>query len=178
MSSARWKSPVVRGGRGGALGRGRSSTSGVLLDPERREPVVGAERAQPDRRLVEAAHAVDVAHPQPDRAEAGFAPEAHSSSCGSSSSAQRVDAEALAGRLRPVVEHVPEVAAACRADDLLRAMPWLMSSRISTASSSAGSTKLGQPEPESYFASDRKSSVPQPGAAVDARLLRVPVRHP
>ena len=31
-----------------------------------------------------------------------------------------------------------------------------------TLSRFAGSTKLGQPEPESNFASDRKSSAPQP----------------
>jgi len=41
-------------------------------------------------------------------------------------------------------------------------MPWLASIRVSTAAASAGSTKLGQPEPESYFASERKSSAPQP----------------
>ena len=68
----------------------------------------------------------------------------------------------LPRRLRPVVEDVTEVAAAGRADTSMRAMPWLRSSRVSTASSSEGSTKLGQPEPESYFASERKSSVPHP----------------
>ena len=44
----------------------------------------------------------------------------------------------------------------------VRTIPWLVSTCVSTLESDAGSTKLGQPEPESNFASDRKSSVPQP----------------
>ena len=44
----------------------------------------------------------------------------------------------------------------------VRIIPWLLSSRSSTASASAGSVKLGQPLPESNFASDRNSSAPQP----------------
>src|SRR2546423_4525211 len=38
----------------------------------------------------------------------------------------------------------------------------LLSSLVSTASSLVGSKKAGQPQPESYFASARKSSAPQP----------------
>jgi len=41
-------------------------------------------------------------------------------------------------------------------------MPWLVSTSSSTESSEAGSTKLGQPDPEWNFASERKSSAPQP----------------
>ncbi len=33
---------------------------------------------------------------------------------------------------------------------------------VATASGFAGAKKLGQPVPDSYFASDRNSSVPQP----------------
>jgi hypothetical protein len=33
---------------------------------------------------------------------------------------------------------------------------------VTTLSSAAGSTKLGQPVPESNFASERKTSAPQP----------------
>ena len=41
-----------------------------------------------------------------------------------------------------------------------RRIPWLSSTSVSTASSSVGSKKLGQPEPESNFACERKSSAP------------------
>jgi hypothetical protein len=44
----------------------------------------------------------------------------------------------------------------------VRVMPWLVSVSVTTLSRPAGSTKLGQPEPESNFASERKSSAPQP----------------
>ncbi len=44
----------------------------------------------------------------------------------------------------------------------VRTMPWLRSTRFSTESSEDGSTKLGQPEPEWNFASDRNSSAPHP----------------
>lgn len=40
-------------------------------------------------------------------------------------------------------------------------MPWERSSRSSTASATAGSVKLGQPVPESNFASELNSSAPQ-----------------
>ena len=44
----------------------------------------------------------------------------------------------------------------------VRIIPWLESTCVSTLASDAGSTKLGQPEPESNFASERNSSVPHP----------------
>ena len=44
----------------------------------------------------------------------------------------------------------------------VRTIPWLVSVLVTTLSSDAGSKKLGQPEPESNFASERKSSAPQP----------------
>jgi len=44
----------------------------------------------------------------------------------------------------------------------VRIMPWLASTSVSTLSSEAGSTKLGQPEPEWNFASERNNSLPQP----------------
>ena len=44
----------------------------------------------------------------------------------------------------------------------VRIIPWLVSVSVTTLSSAAGSTKLGQPVPESNFASERKSSAPQP----------------
>jgi hypothetical protein len=37
-----------------------------------------------------------------------------------------------------------------------------MSRLVSTASATAGSVKLGQPDPESNFVSDENSSAPQP----------------
>ena len=43
----------------------------------------------------------------------------------------------------------------------MRVIPWLLSSCSSTASAIAGSVKLGQPVPESNFASDLNSSLPQ-----------------
>ena len=44
----------------------------------------------------------------------------------------------------------------------VRIIPWLTSLSVATASGSAGSTKLGQPLPDSYLASERKSTVRQP----------------
>src|SRR5947208_6071325 len=44
----------------------------------------------------------------------------------------------------------------------VRVMPCETSSRTSTASATAGSVKLGQPEPESNFVSELNSSAPQP----------------
>ena len=41
-------------------------------------------------------------------------------------------------------------------------MKKLRSSSVSTASSAAGAKKLGQPEPESNFSSERNSSEPHP----------------
>jgi hypothetical protein len=40
-------------------------------------------------------------------------------------------------------------------------MPWLRSTRSSIASGLTGSQKLGQPEPESYLVSERKSGASQ-----------------
>jgi hypothetical protein len=42
----------------------------------------------------------------------------------------------------------------------VRVIPRLLSWWSSTASASAGSVKLGQPEPESYFVSELNSSFP------------------
>ena len=47
-------------------------------------------------------------------------------------------------------------------------MPYVVSVSSSTTSSPAGAENAGQPQPESYFASDVKSSVPQPAQLVDA----------
>ena len=44
----------------------------------------------------------------------------------------------------------------------VRVIPWLLSVSVTTLSSSVGSTKLGQPVPESNLSSERKSSAPQP----------------
>ena len=44
----------------------------------------------------------------------------------------------------------------------VRCMKKLRSSSVSIASAPAGAEKAGQPQPESYFASERKSSAPQP----------------
>src|SRR5215213_10067512 len=43
----------------------------------------------------------------------------------------------------------------------VRTMPWLVSASVLTLSSSAGALKLGQPHPESNFASELNSSLPQ-----------------
>ena len=44
----------------------------------------------------------------------------------------------------------------------VRTMPNELSDSYSMAPSAAGCQKLGQPEPESYFVSEAKSSAPQP----------------
>ena len=44
----------------------------------------------------------------------------------------------------------------------MRTIPWLTSRSSSIASSLAGAKNAGQPQPESYFVSELKSSVPQP----------------
>src|SRR5689334_137608 len=41
-------------------------------------------------------------------------------------------------------------------------MPYVVSVSSSTASALAGAKNAGQPQPESYFVSERNSSVPQP----------------
>src|SRR5438128_1403658 len=40
-------------------------------------------------------------------------------------------------------------------------MEWLLSASVATFSDTAGCQKLGQPEPDSYFSSELKSSAPQ-----------------
>ena len=57
----------------------------------------------------------------------------------------------------------------------VRRIPCDVSSRVSTLSSDDGSKKLGQPEPEWNLVSERKSSAPQPHAAIDAGILGVDV---
>ena len=52
--------------------------------------------------------------------------------------------------------------AAARQTTSVRFMPKLRSVRSSTASATAGSVKLGQPVPESNFASEANSGAPQP----------------
>jgi len=47
----------------------------------------------------------------------------------------------------------------------VRAMPWLWSVSVSTASSLTGSQKLGQPVPESYLVAERKRVAPQAAQA-------------
>src|SRR6266516_8151123 len=44
----------------------------------------------------------------------------------------------------------------------VRIIPWLMSRSSSTASSPVGAENAGQPQPESYFSSELKSSAPHP----------------
>ena len=89
----------------------------------------------------------------------------------------RVDAVAEAGRRGSVVEDVAEVAAATPAGDFGPAHPvapvlvLLDLRRRRTAGK-----KLGQPQPESNLVSDVNSVSPQPGAAVRAGRLDVPVR--
>ena len=55
-------------------------------------------------------------------------------------------------------------------------IPWLVSTCVSTLSSTAGSTKLGQPEPESNFTVRAKQLRAAAGAAVHACVLHVGVR--
>ena len=50
-------------------------------------------------------------------------------------------------------------------------MPWLSSTSVSTAPSSTAWKKLGQPEPESNFASEREKLGAARAAAEDAVLL-------
>jgi hypothetical protein len=57
---------------------------------------------------------------------------------------------------------MPEVPAAGRAHDLLTHHAVARVAPRSTESSDEGSTKLGQPDPEWNFASERKSSAPHP----------------
>jgi catechol 2,3-dioxygenase-like lactoylglutathione lyase family enzyme len=75
---------------------------------------------------------------------------------------RRVHAVAQAGRVRAVVEDVTQVAAARRAVGLRRVMKNERSGLVATAEASTGAKKLGQPVPDSYLASDRNSSEPQP----------------
>ena len=62
----------------------------------------------------------------------------------------------------PSLNTLPEVAAAALAHDLGADHPARTSRLVSTASATAGSVKLGQPEPESNFVSEENSSAPQP----------------
>ena len=68
----------------------------------------------------------------------------------------------MPGRAGAVGEHVTEVAAALRAGDLGADHAVAAVVRGLDAVEAAGSTKLGQPEPEWNLASDRNSSAPQP----------------
>ena len=131
------------------------------VDAERDDVPSAAERLEADRRLVELAQPVDVAGAQPDRAEPRVSRQpAHRRRA--SSSAQELMQNRFPVGCGPSSKTWPRCPPQVAQTTSSRTMPWLVSSRVSTASSSAGSTKLGQPEPESNFASERNSSAPHP----------------
>ena len=73
-----------------------------------------------------------------------------------------VDAVTQPGRIRPVLEDMPEVPAGGRAHDLLTHHAVARVAPRFDRVQRRGLDEVGQPEPEWNFASDRKSSAPHP----------------